>query len=66
MDQILIDQHERALQKPMRVYAAKTQDEAVDCAVKRYHEEGWPLPDACYVIKRRICVEVYMPVTKHP
>jgi hypothetical protein len=47
----------------MRVYAAKTQDEAVDCAVKRYREEGWALPEACYVIKRRICVEVYMPVT---
>lgn len=50
--------------QPLRVYAAKTQAEAVAVAVKTYTERDWPLPDTCFVVARRIVVEVYMPVTK--
>jgi len=59
-----ISAHDARWSKPLRVYAAKTQAEAVACAVKTYTERGWPLPDTCYVITRRICVEVYMAVTE--
>lgn len=64
MNAIEIRNTDAKWKQPLRVYAAKTQAEAVACAVKTYTERGWPLPDTCLVITRRICVEVYMPVTK--
>ena len=50
------------LKKPVRMYCARTVDEALTLAATHYTQRGWSMPDECYTITKRNRVEVYLPV----